>query len=308
MAVRQNGTLWVDGGLRDWSSATVPLMSDAVVRAASVFDGMRAYLADDGSIRLLSGRAHAKRLLRSARVLDIPVDYDVEEIVAAAATVAQAELTETPVEVAYIRPMALAANISADRDHSLTIAGFAWQAPPRTAVRLQVSSLRRPPADTLPPQVKAVANYQLSRLARKAALAAGMDDALFLNHDGRLAESAGAAVVVEQDGVITTPPAWEGALPSITVDMLERIAAATGVEFVRRPVPWPSVRCADGVALAGTLDDLVDVSAVDDVTLQRGSAIAELRGHYRAALAGSELTDLLEFAVCPAVQRAATGR
>lgn len=296
MTVEQNGTVWANGQLRGWAEVSVPLMSDAVIRAAAVFDGIRADTRPGGSIRLLSGEAHAMRLLRSARVLEIPVDYQIDDILEASATVARAELSATGKHVAYIRPMALAASITAGTNHSLTIAAFSQDTPIGTPVRVQVAALRRPGPDTLPPQVKAVANYQLSRLARLSARAAGMDDAIFLNHEGRLAESAGAALLVERDGVVITPPAWDGALPSITVDVLARIAGETGIPFIREPIPLATARAADGIALAGTLDQLVDVVALDGTEVPRGPSIARLRTHYLDAITGSPLSGLLEFA------------
>ncbi|MEO3755209.1 aminotransferase class IV [Streptomyces sp. B6B3] len=297
MSDEQNGTAWADGSLREWRSLSVPLMSDAVVRAAAVFDGMRADLTGDGRVRLLSGRAHARRLLRHARSLRIAVAYDEEEILRAASVVARAEFDATGRTLAYVRPMALGARLTDEAGPcSLTIAAFAQETADHDAtVRVQVSALRRPGPDSLPPQVKSVANYQLSRLARLGARAAGFDDALFLNPEGRLAEAAGAAVLVERDGRVFTPPSWEGCLPSITVDVMERIAAEVGIPFSRAPIPLPDVTAADGVALAGTLADLVDVSCLDDADIPPGPTIATLRRHFRSALSGSELSPLLEF-------------
>jgi branched-chain amino acid aminotransferase len=257
---------------------------------------MRADLAADGQVRLLAGRAHALRLVRSARSLRLPLAFDVEEILRASALVARAELTAAGKRVAYVRPMALGASLTElDGPTSLTIAAFAQDEQAPEPLRLQVSSLRRPAADSVPPQVKAVANYQLSRLARLQAHAAGYDDALLLNAHGRLAESAGAAVLVERDGRVLTPPAWEGSLPSITVDVLERIARAIAVPFSREPVELTTLWSADGLALAGTLADIVDVERVDDLDVPRGKAIAALRDAYLAALAGGAHEDLMQF-------------
>jgi branched-subunit amino acid aminotransferase/4-amino-4-deoxychorismate lyase len=78
-----------------------------------------------------------------------------------------------------------------------------------------------------------------------------MDDAGFLNQEGRLVEATGAALLVEVDATILTPPAWDGALPSIMVDTVERIAAKVGIPFVREPIPLATARAADGISLAG---------------------------------------------------------
>ena len=293
----QNGTVWADGRLREWESLSVPLMSDAVLRSLAVFDGMRADLTAGGQVRLLAGRAHAQRLVRNARAMRLSLVFDAEEILRASAVVARAELTAAGKRVAYVRPMALGASLTElDSPASLTIAAFAQDEQPPRPVRLQVSSLRRPAADSLPPQVKAIANYQLSRLARLQAHADGYQDALLLNAQGRLAEAAGASVLVERDGRLLTPPAWEGNLPSITLDILERLAGAIGVPFSREPVELTTVWTADGLALAGTLSDVIDVEQVDDLEVPSGKVIAALRDAYFAALNGGAHEDLVHFA------------
>jgi branched-chain amino acid aminotransferase len=296
MSTQQNGTVWADGSLREWRSLAVPLMSDAVVRSVAVFDGIRADLTADGILRLLSGRAHAKRLLNSARALRLPVTYTANEVLEAAALVARTELTSTSSRIAYVRPMALGATLTERAGAcSLTIAAFAQQDAARATIRMQISSIRRPRSDSLPPQIKAVANYQLSRLARITARAAGYDDAIFLNWEGRLAEAAGAAVIVEVNGMITTPPPWEGCLPSITIDTIERLAAEVGIPFSRVPVPLSNLFSADGIALVGTLADVIDITTIDDLEVPCGASIAKIRQHYRSALDGSELSHCLQF-------------
>jgi branched-chain amino acid aminotransferase len=292
----QNGTVWADGRIRAWESLSVPLMSDAILRSAAVFDGMRADLTTDGRIRLLAGRAHVRRLIRSARAMRLALAFDTDGILQASALVARAELHATGMRVAYVRPMALGASLTEmGGPVSLTIAAFAQDDGPPQPIRVQISSLRRPAADSLPPQVKAVANYQVSRLARLQARADGYDDALLLNAQGRLAEAAGAAVLAERDGRIVTPCTWEGGLPSITVDVLERVAQAIDIPFAREPVDLATVWSADGLALAGTLADVVDVTAVDDLVMPAGKMIAALREAYFAALTGGAHEDLMQF-------------
>lgn len=305
MSSSQNGTVWADGRLRGWPDVAVPLMSDAVVRSAAAFDGLRAHRTSDGRIALIAGQAHARRLVYSARALRLPLAYGVEEILAGCADVAAAELAATGGTIAYVRPMVLGATLTPNAGSaSLVITAFAQPDRPPEPQRLQIAALRRPIDDSLPPQIKAVANYQVSRLIRLTARAAGYDDALLLNAQGRLAEAAGAAVLVERDGQLFTPPAWEGCLPSITVDLIARFAEALGIVFVREPVPLSAIWMADGLALAGTLADLVEVRTVDDLELPAGPALSVLRTAYHAALDpadfASPYVDLLDlYSVAP---------
>ncbi|WP_152748181.1 aminotransferase class IV [Micromonospora sp. RV43] len=281
----QNGSVWADGAMREWSDLSVPLMSDAILRAASVFDGIRADLTPDGRIRLLAGRAHIERLVRSARIMRLPLAYDVDEILLAAARVAQVELASTHQHIAYVRPMLVGAALTEHASQtSLTIAAFAQDDKLPDPIWMQIAALRRPSSDSVPPEMKAVANYQQTRMLRMAAQADGYADALLLNEHGRLAESTGAAVVVEHAGRLISPPTWESCLPSVTIEILERLAREIGIAFVREPVPLASVLAADGLALAGTLASLVPVCGVDGVPIPSGPAIGRLRDAYLAAL------------------------
>lgn len=293
----QNGTIWADGRLRAWTEVGVPLMSDAVLRGLAVFDGL---IADrhHGVLALLAGEAHARRLVANARVLRLASQVDVAQVLDACLEAASAEAESSGTDVIYVRPMLVGAPVVSDArgDTTLTVAAFAQRdvAVP-DPVRLQLAAWRRPQGDSLPAQVKAVTNYQLSRVVRLAARAAGYDDALVLNTNGRLAESAGAAVLVESDGVVRTPPPWEDALDSVTVRVLARLAEAEGIPLVHEPVSLAAVHAADGLALAGTLSDVVPVSSLDDVALPGGPLLDLLRDRFLDARRGGRHLELLDY-------------
>jgi branched-chain amino acid aminotransferase len=94
---------------------------------------------------------------------------------------------------------------------------------------LTVSSWRRSGDTQLPYRAKAAANYVVARQARIEASGRGFDDAVLLNDAGRVAEATGSCVVALRDDVVLTPPAYEGALESITLDVVERICHREGL-------------------------------------------------------------------------------
>ena len=87
------------------------------------------------------------------------------------------------------------------------------------SINLGVSTWRRSNDDSLPARIKTSTNYQVGRLARIEGRARGCQDMILLNQWGHIAEATGSCVLMVRDGVIYTPPATEGALESITLDL-----------------------------------------------------------------------------------------
>ena len=94
-----------------------------------------------------------------------------------------------------------------------------------------VSSWRRISDDSVPPRVKASANYQNGRLAGVEARVNGYDDALLLNRNGTVAECTGTCVMIMREGKLITPPVTDSILESITRDsVLEMFGRHIGPE------------------------------------------------------------------------------
>ena len=108
----------------------------------------------------------------------------------------------------------------------------------------------------MPPRIKTGMNYQVARLARIEGRSRGYEDMILLNESGRVAESTGACVVMVRDGSVHTPPPSEGALESITLDVLCDLCASLGIEFERRPIERSELYIADEVGLTGTLAEI----------------------------------------------------
>ena len=68
---------------------------------------------------------------------------------------------------------------------------------------------------------------------------------VLLNQHGRVAEAIGSYILVVRDGKVITPPWWEGALESITVDIIEELCKTMGIPFERRPIERTELIIAD---------------------------------------------------------------
>lgn len=76
-----------------------------------------------------------------------------------------------------------------------------------------------------------------------------------------------------RDGTIYTPPATEGALESITLDIVEALAHLMKLPFIRRPIDRTELLVADEIAICGTLAELVLVESIDGLPLNPESRL-----------------------------------
>jgi branched-chain amino acid aminotransferase len=162
----------------------------------------------------------------------------------------------------------------------------------RDGIHVCVSSWRRISDDIVPPRVKSGSNYQNSRLAAVEAQVNGYDDVVLLTAQGKVAECAGATLMLVRDGELITPPVTEGILEGITrrvlMDLYER---ETGRATIERPVDRTELYIADEVFLCGSGEEVTPVDSVDRVPVGHGKVgktTRELQKVFFAAARGSD--------------------
>ena len=74
--------VWLNGNLIPWSEATVPLLSHGFSRGSAFFEVFGVHVGPEGPMALRMNQ-HLKRLMESARLLEMELAYSTEEIIAA---------------------------------------------------------------------------------------------------------------------------------------------------------------------------------------------------------------------------------
>jgi branched-subunit amino acid aminotransferase/4-amino-4-deoxychorismate lyase len=115
-------------------------------------------------------------------------------------------------------------------------------------------------------QYKAMTVMQ-SYFAQRAARAAGVDDALLVDGEGRIFEGATSNVFVVRSGGLVTPPAEGDILPGVLRAKVEELATAAGIPVVEAWARVSDLRPDDGVLLTSSVRGVVPVERVDDVRL-----------------------------------------
>ena len=256
------------GKIRPWDEAVLHISSEAVTRGLNVFEGLKGYWQQDGvNFGIVAMRRHFARLQRSARLLHIPcpVNYDQFES-------ACHDLIRSLYEPS--RDMWVRATLYVIEGHwgegtvaDLVLTAYHTEKTPPEPIDTGVSTWQRASDVTVPPRIKTSTNYQVARLARIEGRKRGYSEMILLNQWGRVAEGTGSCLIMVRDGKVVTPPASEGALESITIEIICDICESLGIEVVRRPIDRTELYIAEEICFAGTLAEIVPVRNIDDYPL-----------------------------------------
>jgi branched-chain amino acid aminotransferase len=290
--------VYMGGGLRLWDEATLHIGCEAFTRSLNVFEGLKGYWQPDGSFGIVQLRRHYERLRRSARLLHIPFDATFGHYENAIAKLADALLDPD-------RDMWFRTTLYGIEGHwgehtvaDLVITAYHQDQRLPDPIDLGISTWRRSPDVSLPARVKAGSNYQVARLARIEGRSRGCQDMVLLNDSGRVAEATGSCIVMVRDGKVYTPPPTEGALESITIDIIESLAYSLGVPFMRRPIDRTELLVADELALCGTLAEMIPVKSIEGLALSAESPILRtLQKRYFQAVRAVDSHSFVELTV-----------
>ncbi len=296
--LQQPKYVYMNGGLCLWNEATLHIGCEAVTRSLNVFEGLKGYWQPEGHFGIVQLRSHYERLRRSARLLHIPFETTFDEYRTALAQIVEALLEPD-------RDMWFRTTLYGVEGHwgegtvaDLVITGYHQDNRIPEPIALGLSTWRRSPDVSLPARIKAGSNYQVARLARIEGQALGCQDMVLLNTSGRVAEATASCIVMVRDGVIYTPPATEGALESVTLDIVEVLAKSMNIPFVRRPIDRTELLVADEIALCGTLAELILVKSIEGLPLNEEAPILQsLQARYFRAVRNIDPHPFVELSV-----------
>jgi branched-chain amino acid aminotransferase len=299
--------VFFDRQIRPWEEAVFHVSSEAVVRGLNVFEGLKGYWAESDSFGLRTLRRHYDRMRRSARLLHIPVAFDYDWFEEACFAITRAELR--PGKDLYIRAtlFVVEGHYGEGTVADLVLTAYQQDKGAPDAIDVGISTWRRAPDVSMPARIKTSANYQIARLARIEGRSRGFEDMILLNQSGRVSEGLAACVLLVRDGRVYTPPAYEGALESITLDIVESLASSLGIDLTRRPIERSELYIADELGLTGTLSEITRVRSIDEAELPEDAPIlSALERRYREAVLGIDPHPSVELSIVPSPARTPT--
>ncbi|WP_411819006.1 aminotransferase class IV [Hyphococcus formosus] len=204
------------------------LLGDGIFETILLRDGQPAFFS-----------AHIARLTAGAAALGIDVKFTETEIAKAITDLAErngAKKGAASCRITLTRGVG-ARGLSAEdaNEPTLLVTVSPYKGTGGESLRLMVARASRAER-SISARYKTL-NYLDNVLAREEARAAKMDDAIMLNHAGRVACASAANVfVIREDGEVVTPPVREGALSGIVRNVLLQTANNAGLAVVEAEI------------------------------------------------------------------------
>jgi len=271
----RDGVIWFDGKMVPWREAQVHVLTHTLHYGMGVFEGVRAYKAEQGTAIFRLGD-HTNRLFESAHILAMPIAFDKATINEAQ----KAAVKENNLDSAYIRPMCFYGSegmgLRADnlKVHTI-VAAWEWGAylgedNMKNGLRIRTSSFTRHHVNITMCKAKANGNYMNSMMALQEAMRDGYDEALLLDVDGFVAEGSGENIFLVKDNVIYTPE-LTSALDGITRKTLIQIATDEGYEVREKRITRDEVYIADEAFFTGSAAEVTPIRELDGRAIGSGT-------------------------------------
>jgi branched-chain amino acid aminotransferase len=275
MPVQPTDKIWHNGKLIPWNDATLHVTSHCISYGSSVFEGIRCYNLPGGPA-IFRANEHIQRLLDSAKIYRIPVDFTLDQIVKGMVDLAAAN----GVFPCYIRPNILRGygEIGVNPFNSPTevyIINYAWgkylgKGDPEDGVDVCVSSWTRLAPNTMPTLAKAGANYMNSQLIKMEAIVNGYVEGIALDVNGYVSEGSGENLFLVRNGKLMTAPLGNSVLPGITRDSVITLAQDLGIPVVEQMIPREMLYISDEVFFTGTAAEITPIRSVDKIKVGNG--------------------------------------
>ncbi|MDH6253019.1 branched-chain amino acid aminotransferase [Chryseobacterium sp. H1D6B] len=259
-----NETLvYFNGNFVKAKDAQTDLYGQSLHYGYSVFEGIKSYKTDEGT-KIFKAEEHYDRLRRSAALMQIPFSYSTQELT---------DLTYQLLELnklsdAYIRPLVICSpnmSLTKGKQSFLTLLTWEWDnGYLADKARIMTSSFQRPNPKAFLMEAKVGGHYVNSILASQEAKDKGYDEALVLDEKGNVAESSGANVFYEKDGMLYTP-AKGSILPGITRNTVFEICKELNIPVKETFFKPDEMRGADAAFFCGTAAEIVALDSLDDV-------------------------------------------
>jgi branched-chain amino acid aminotransferase len=216
-----------------------------------------------------------QRLLDSAKIYRIDVDFSVEDLIAGMAEVVK----NNGVWPCYIRPIVLRGYGEAgvnpfNSPTEVYICNYPWgkylTSDSGEGADVCVSSWTRIAPNTLPAMAKSAANYMNSQLMKMEAVVNGYVEGIALDSNGYVSEGSGENVFIVRNGVLQTAPLGNSVLPGITRDSVLKIAQDLNISVTEQCIPRELLYIADEAFFTGTAAEVTPIRSVDKISVGKG--------------------------------------
>lgn len=291
----KQGEGWGDYGVIPYGNLSLSPATAVLHYGQEIFEGIKAYRHDDGSVWTFRPRYNAARLNASARRLALP-ELSEEDFVASLVDLVRADAAWVPSGVGeslYLRPFAFASEAFLGVRPSKVVDYYVIASPSGSyfthglePISIWVSTKYHRAGRGGTGAAKTGGNYASSLLPQQEAYAQGCDQVCFLDDVSQknLEELGGMNImVVDADGTVRTPQLTGTILEGSTRSAIIRMLRDSGRNVVE-----------DTISLEGLLAD-IESGRVSEVFACGTAAVVVPLGHLKgegfdARIEGSEVT------------------
>jgi branched-chain amino acid aminotransferase len=253
--------VYAGGKFSPSAEAAVSVFDHGLLYGDGVFEGIRAYGG-----RVFKLERHVERLFDSAKAIRLEIPATRDEV----ADLVLETCRRNDIDDGYVRLVVTrgAGDLGIDprscaRPAIVVIAKrvAALYGQKRHGVSLVTSAFRRHAPDVLSPSIKSL-NYLNNVLARIEANDKGADEALFLDHNGHVAEATVDNLFIVVDRTLMTPPTATN-LRGITRETVIELAADLAIRVEERHFTLFDVWTSREAFMCGTMAEIVPIATVD---------------------------------------------
>lgn len=256
--------VWHNGKLVQREQAAPSIASQSLHLGIGVFDGMMAYW-NGTHYYIHQIDAHLDRLQNGSKKMGLKFSWSNKELKSGI----EALLDEVPKANYYIRPIVYRPspqiNVTGYDNMPVDVAIFGVTAPRdiEKPLSCHISPFERVSSRAIPVCWKICGTYVNSYLVRLAAEAAGFNDGIMLDREGRIAEASAANIFFLHKDTVVTPTLTPDIFPGITRSTLLEIARSIGIEVVERDIRPEEISNFEGAFLASTLMELKPLTNIE---------------------------------------------
>ena len=278
MALSDDVRTYFDGTWQDGNVAVIRAADHVAWLGSQVFDGARKF---QGAMPDLEGHCH--RLIRSTEALGMIPNVTGDEIIE---IVKEGVATYADDAELYIRPMMWATESTpgiidlVPESTAFSVCIEAMPMPTPGAFSLTVAPYCRPRQDMALTEAKAGSLYANNGRIMAWARARGFSNALSMDIDGNVAETASTNVFAIKEGVVFTPVPNGCFLNGLTRQRVIGLLRADGVEVQEIKMTVSDFETADEIFCTGNIAKVMPVERFQERTLGTGPITQRARDLY----------------------------
>ncbi len=278
MAISKQIVTWFDGIWHDGNAPVIAAADHVAWLGSQIFDGARQFEGVRPDLDL-----HSARLIRSAHAMGMVPPVDAETV---HGLLEEGCAHFAPDAELYLRPMMWSRDGSPgviDLDPESTAFCICIEAMPMPVpgeYALTVSPFCRPRPDMALTEAKAGSLYANNGRIMAEARKRGFHNALSLDADGHVAETASTNVFMVRDGEVLTPIPNGTFLNGLTRQRVMKLLQADGIRVIETSLSVEDFRRADEIFITGNIAKVMPVARLDDRDLAQGPVATRARELY----------------------------